>query len=96
MGATTAEIKRINETLDDLVKKAGLKVEDKSNKISLLRKIEVKFQKLVEKRQIFSFFDNATLLKKEKEVKDKVSQENYKTRLRYKQEAADAADAKAQ
>ena len=73
MGATTAEIKRINETLDDLVKRAGIKVEDKSNKISLLRKIEVKFQKLVEKRQIFSFFDNATLLKKEKEVKDKVS-----------------------
>ena len=96
MGATTAEIKRINETLDDLVKRAGIKVEDKSNKISLLRKIEVKFQKLVEKRQIFSFFDNATLLKKEKEVKDKVSQENYKMRMRYQQEAADAADAKAQ
>lgn len=42
-GASNAEIKRINDALDDLVKKAGIKVEDKSNKISLLRKIEVKF-----------------------------------------------------
>ena len=83
VGASQAEIKRINDSLDELAKKAGIKAEDKSNKISLLRKIEVKFQKIVEKRQIFAFFDNATLLRREKEVKDKVSAENYKIRIRY-------------
>jgi len=61
--------------LDDLVKKAGIKVEDKSNKVSLLRKIEVKLQKQVEKRNVFSFFDNATLLKEEKIIKDKVGED---------------------
>ena len=61
--------------MDDLVKKAGIKVEDKSNKVSLLRKIEVKLQKQVEKRNVFSFFDNATLLKEEKIIKDKVGED---------------------
>ena len=50
MGASVAEVKRINETINELVRRAEIKQEDMSNKIALLKKIEVKFQNLVEMR----------------------------------------------
>ena len=48
LGASNSEIKRINEAINELQRRAGIKIEDHADKISLLRKIEVKFQKLVE------------------------------------------------
>ena len=42
-GATREEIKRINEVINELVAKAQIKQEDMSDKISLLKKIEIKF-----------------------------------------------------
>ena len=95
LGASNSEIKRINEAINELQRRAGIKIEDHSDKISLLRKIEVKFQKLVEQRMIFSFFDNTTLLQKEKEIKDIISQANYDIRKARAQEASDAAADKA-
>jgi len=42
-GATNAEVKRINETINELVRKAEVKQEDMGDKISMLKKIEHKF-----------------------------------------------------
>lgn len=75
MGATREEIKRINETLSELVSRAQIKQEDMSDKISLLKKLEIKFHKLVELRRVFDFFDQKTLHSKEKQIKDRISQE---------------------
>ena len=82
LGASNTESKRINEAINELQKRAGIKTDPNSEKISLLRKIEVKFQKLVEQRMIFAFFDNNTLIKKEKEIKDLISQANYQARAK--------------
>ena len=38
-----------------------------------LKKIEIKFQHLVEMRKVFAFFDARSLLKREKEIKDKLA-----------------------
>ncbi len=43
MGASNAEIKRINDSINELVKRAQIKQEDMGNKIELLKKIEYKF-----------------------------------------------------
>ena len=44
-----------------------------TDKIALLKKIEIKFQHLVEMRKVFAFFDGRSLLKREKEIKDKLA-----------------------
>ncbi len=80
MGASNSEIKRINETINDLVSRAQIKQEDMTDKISLLKKIEVKFQHLVEMRKVFSFFDPDTLYKREKEIRDRISKESLTNR----------------
>ena len=43
-----------------------------SDKISLLKKLEIKFHQLVEMRKVFDFFDPRTLYKREKEIKDRI------------------------
>ena len=45
-------------------------MEKASDTIGLLRKIEQTYDKLLESRKIFAFFDPNTLFKKEKEVRD--------------------------
>ena len=42
--------------------------------MSLLKKIEVKIQKLVELRKVFDFFEPKKLAGLEKEIKDQISQ----------------------
>ena len=81
MGASNAEIKRINDSINELVKRAQIKQEDMGNKIELLKKIEFKFQNLVEMRKVFQFFDPKTLQKLEKEIKDRISEENHTNRM---------------
>ena len=49
----------------------------------------------MEKRKILAFFNPEMLLKKEKEVRDMLTQANHKNRMKYAQEVRDAADAKA-
>ena len=90
-GATQSEIKRINETINELVVKAQVKQEDMNNKIELLKKIEIKFHHLVEMRNVFQFFDSKTLLQKEKAIKEEIAQENYDNRRKRNQEALDTA-----
>ena len=63
--------------------------------VQLLELQAKRMQKLVEQRMIFSFFDNTTLLQKEKEIKDIISQANYDIRKARAQEASDAAADKA-
>ena len=41
-GASHAEVKRINETINELVRKAEIKQEDMGDKILVLKKIEHK------------------------------------------------------
>jgi len=41
-GATREEIKRINDTINELVTRAQIKQEDMTDKIALLKKIEIK------------------------------------------------------
>lgn len=80
LGASRDEIKRINDSINDLVNKANIKQEDMSDKISLLKKLEMKFHQLVEMRKVFEFFDSKTLLKKEKEIKDIINLQNHDKR----------------
>ena len=43
LGASREETKRISDLLNDLVAKANVKQEDMTDKIALLKKIEIKF-----------------------------------------------------
>jgi len=70
-------------------------MENSSNKLALLKKIQLKLEKLMEKRKVFAFFDPDLLFKKEKEVKDTISGANQKKNIRHAQQATDAAEAKA-
>ena len=65
-----------------------------TDKIGLLKKLEIKFQHLVEMRKVFAFFDSRTLLAREKEIKDKVSQENWDARRLRDEEAFQAQSLK--
>ena len=74
-------MKQINETILELIERARDKdgevgfTENRSKYlngpelIAQLKKIEMKFNELVEKRQVFSFFDRDTLFKEEKSIK---------------------------
>ena len=44
-----------------------------TDKIGLLKKMELKFHQFLEQRTVFQFFDEKTLMKQEKEIKDRVS-----------------------
>ena len=80
-GANREEVKQINETILELIERARDKdgevgfTENRSKYlngpelIAQLKKIEMKFNELVEKRQVFSFFDRDTLFKEEKSIK---------------------------
>ena len=80
LGATREETKRINETINELVARAQIKQEDMTDKISLLKKLEIKFHQLVEMRKVFDFFDPRILAKQEKEIRDIISLRNHKNR----------------
>ena len=93
-GATREEIKRINETINELVSRASIKQEDMSDKIALLKKLEIKFHQLVEMRKVFAFFDPRTLYKREKEIKDVVGLQNHENRRARAQQQSEAQAAK--
>ena len=94
MGATNSEIKRINDSINQLVNRAQIKQEDMSDKISLLKKIEVKFQHLVEMRKVFNFFDPQTLYRKEKDIRDRIADENIANNRKREEDAWEAQAAK--
>ena len=93
LGATRDEIKRINETIQDLVTKAGIKQEDMTDKIALLKKLEIKFHQLVEMRKVFEFFEPRVLLKQEKIIKDAIADKNYLARRNRALKLKEAQDA---
>lgn len=76
LGASRENIRTINDLINDLVDKAGVKQEDMSDKIALLKKVEIKFHELVEHRKVFNFFEPGALKGHEKEIKDKVRNAN--------------------
>ena len=94
MGATRDEIKRINETINELVARAQIKQEDMTDKISLLKKLEIKFHQLVEMRKVFDFFDPNILAKQEKKIRDIISLRNYENRQKRAKQLKIAQDAK--
>ena len=51
-----------------------------TDKISLLKKLEIKFHQLVEMRKVFDFFDPNILAKQEKKIRDIIFQRNYENR----------------
>ena len=53
LGATREDLKRINETINELVSRASVKQEDMTDKIGLLKKLEIKFHQLIELRTVF-------------------------------------------
>ena len=69
LGASREEIRSINYSINELVNKAQIKQENTSDKIDLLKKVEIKFHELKELRQVFDFFDSGALLEHEKNYK---------------------------
>ena len=65
-----------------------------SDKIALLKKLEIKFHQLVEMRKVFAFFDPRTLYKREKEIKDVVGLQNHENRRARAQQQSEAQAAK--
>ena len=47
-GATKEQIKKINDLITSLQKSAGIEKDDMSNKIELLKQVEIEFHRLVE------------------------------------------------
>ena len=68
MGATREEIKGIKDSINQLVKISGVKAEDMGDRIALLKRIEIKFNEMVELRKVFSFFDKDGLADQEKRI----------------------------
>lgn len=48
---------------------AGIKQENGGDKIALLKKVELKFHKLAELRVVFEYYQEAELLRREKDRK---------------------------
>ena len=69
MGAKSDEIKSIKDSINQLVSKAGVKQENMNDKIGLLKKVEIKFQAMVERRKVFEWFFPKDLRNKEQTIK---------------------------
>ena len=65
-----------------------------TDKIGLLKKIEIKFQNLVEMRKVFTFFDNRLMQIQEKKIKDKIKTDDLQRRQEREREVFDAQAAK--
>ena len=64
-GATRDQLSHINSLIVTLLKNAEVKQEDMSDKIELLKKVEITFHELYEKRQVYSQHDASSLKNKE-------------------------------
>lgn len=83
LGGTREQIRTINDYINDLVEKAGVKQEDMSDKIALLKKVEIKFHELVEHRKVYNFFEPISLKSHETEIRQKAKNLlNEKNRLK--------------
>ena len=71
MGAKSDEIKSIKDSINHLVSKAGVKQENMNDKIGLLKKVEIKFQAMVERRKVFEWFFPKKLRDHEQSIKAK-------------------------
>jgi len=80
LGGTREQIKEINNSINDLVARANVKQEDMSDKILLLKKVEIKFHELAEMRKVYNFFDSRGLKFFEHEIKaaakDRINKNN--------------------
>lgn len=64
-----------------------MKQEDTSDKIALLKKVEIKFHELAEKRKVFDFFMASELAKREQEEKKALKNlKNEENKLRMEKE----------
>ena len=69
LGATNDERRKLNDSINKLVELAEVKTDASHDKIQLLKKVEIAFHNLVEKRVVFDFFDHGRLHEKEKQRK---------------------------
>lgn len=69
LGATKEEIKGINDSINRLVKISQVKQENMGDKIALLKRIEIKFNDMVELRKVFKWFDPDGLSSQEHRIK---------------------------
>ena len=81
LGASKEEVRSITETIMNLIEKAKDKQEEMGDRdggrkflnevemISALKKVEIKFQELVENRKVFQFFDDTSLKQHEATIK---------------------------
>jgi len=61
LGATKEEIKGLNDSINQLVKVSQVKQENMGDKIALFKRIELKFNVMVELRKVFGWFDQEGL-----------------------------------
>ena len=72
MGATREEIKSINDSVNQLVKVSQVKREDNvGDKIAMLKRVEIKFNEMVELRKVFGFFNAEGLAEQEQSMRQK-------------------------
>ena len=71
-GATKEQIKKINDLITSLQKSAGIEKDDMSNKIELLKQVEIEFHRLVEQRNVYDLTQHQKVLnEKESELQTK-------------------------
>ena len=89
LGATNEERRKLNDQINKLVELAEVKTDGSADKIQLLKKVEIAFHNLVEKRVVFDFFDREKLLEKEKARKVKDAAEKTKNNIQQEQKEDD-------
>ena len=76
MGATREEIKSINDSINKLVRVAQVKqTEQAGDKIALLKRVELRFNEMVELRKVFGFFNSEGLAEQEQRMRAKAKDE---------------------
>ena len=94
MGASREEIKGIKDSINQIVRICGVKHEDMSDKIGLLKRIEIKLNEAVEQRKVFSFFDSKGLSDQEVRIRAEAKAMNVELIIKKKQEELESREAK--
>lgn len=89
-GCSKEDIKRLGQLINSLLEKVGIKHDDQSDKIEMLRKIELRLNFLCAARDyIYNSNQKKELEEKEKELHVKRKEENIKKKKAREQRFAD-------
>lgn len=80
LGGTRDQIQTINYLIAKLMSNAGISKEDMSDKIELLKNVEITFHELAEKRLIYNHKDKERLSQAEKDMNQKRKDQRTKVR----------------